>query len=87
MANVWIPALLRPLSGGREVVHVTGRTVAEAILDLERTCPGIRVRLLDGDQPRPGLAILVDGDIVRGGLDQTVRPESEVHFIHAIGGG
>jgi molybdopterin synthase sulfur carrier subunit len=84
---VFIPALLEPLAGGRRVVPVEGATVGEAIDNLERACPGIRERLLDGGRLRAGVSVAVDGEIAAGGLREPVSPSSEIHFVVAVRGG
>ena len=87
MALVWLPSLLRDLADGRESVRVAGTTVGEVIDALEGTYPGFRLSLCQGDQLRPGLAVIVDGQIARLGLLESVGPDSEVHFLPAIAGG
>lgn len=87
MAVVWIPAPLRPLTGGRQTIPVSGGTVGEVIAELDLACPGIRARLCEGDGLRPGLTVAVDQQIARLGLREPVGDASEVHFLPAIGGG
>jgi molybdopterin synthase sulfur carrier subunit len=87
MATVWIPSLLRQLTAGREAVTVAGTTVRQLIEQLDAMYPGLRARLTDGDTLRPGLAVVVDGQVATLGLAQPVAQESEVHFLPAIGGG
>jgi molybdopterin synthase sulfur carrier subunit len=87
MPTVWVPALLRDVTGGHETVTVSGKTVAEVIDALERLHPGVRERLCAGDTLRPGMAVIVDTEVARLGLFQPVSEQSEVHFLPAIGGG
>ena len=87
MPTIWIPPLLRDLTSGRETIPVAGGTVGEVIEALEQLHPGIRQRLCDGVNLRPGLAAFVDTEAARLGLAQPVGPDSEVHFLPAIGGG
>jgi sulfur-carrier protein len=87
MARVWIPSLLRDVTGGQETVTVPGASVREVIDELDRLHPGARARLCDGDVLRRGLAVVVDNEVARLGLLQAVGPDSEVHFVPAIGGG
>lgn len=87
MATVWIPSLLRDLTGGRETLSASGSTVRQLIDVLERDYPGIKARLCDGNQLRPGLSVAVDSAIARLGLAEPVKDNSEVHFLPAIGGG
>ena len=44
-------------------------------------------RLCDGDGLAPGLAVSVNGAASALGLLQKVKPDDEVHFLPAIGGG
>jgi sulfur-carrier protein len=87
MARVWIPPLLRDLTGGQETVSAPGASVRQVIEELDRLYPGVRSRLCDGDQLRPGLAVVVGTEVARRGLSQPVDPDSEVHFLPAIAGG
>ena len=87
MPTVWIPALLRHLTNDQESFQVSGTTVRDVIDALESKCPGIKARLCQNDSVRPGLAIVIDGQVVRGGLSEAVQENSEVHFIPAVAGG
>jgi len=87
MSVVWIPALLRPLTAGQDRVAATGHTLAHIIDDLEARYPGLRDRLCETMNLRAGLAAVIDGNVARHGLDEPVGEASEVHFVHAIGGG
>jgi molybdopterin synthase sulfur carrier subunit len=87
MARVWIPPLLRDLTGGQQTVVVSGDRVRQVIDQLDLLFPGSKSRLCDGEQLRPGLVVAVDTEIARLGLSQPVGPNSEVHFLPAIGGG
>ena len=87
MPVVWIPASLRALTNQCETIRVDGKTVREVIDQLELQFPGIKARLCEGDSLRRGLAVAIDAEMSRSGLDQTVPENSEVHFLPAIGGG
>jgi molybdopterin synthase sulfur carrier subunit len=87
MPTVWIPPLLRELTGGQETVSVPGDTVRQVIDAMEAAYPGVRARLCDGDRLRPGLSVVVDGKASRRGLGQPLTEASEVHFVPAVGGG
>src|SRR6266542_3247345 len=65
MARVWIPPLLRDLTGGRETVPVPGANVGQLIEALEQRFPGVRSRLCPDGVLRPGLAVIVDGQVGR----------------------
>ena len=87
MAVVWIPALLRELTGGQESVTVPGETVRQVIENLERAYPGIEARLCEDGRLRPNVSVAVDGRVSRQGLRQRLADTSEVHFLPAISGG
>jgi len=87
MPVVWIPALLRPLTAGHDRIAATGSTLAEILADLDGRYPGLRERLCTGANLRAGLSAVVDGSVARLGLDEPIGAASEVHFVHAIGGG
>jgi molybdopterin synthase sulfur carrier subunit len=87
VAVVWIPALLRDLTGGQERVNIPGATVRDVIEALDELHPGIKARLLEGDRLRPGIAVVVDGAVSGKRLRHRLDESSEVHFLPAMGGG
>ena len=87
MPVVWIPSLLRSLTGGQEKVSVPGETVGQAMEALEQLHPGLQQRLFQGDRLRPNLSMVVDGEMSPRGLLQRVSDDSEIRFIPAIQGG
>ncbi len=87
MPTVWVPALLRSLTGGHATLAAAGSTVAEVINDLETRHPGLKARLVAGDRLQPGLAVVVDGESSTLKLRQPLREDSEVHFVVTIAGG
>jgi molybdopterin synthase sulfur carrier subunit len=87
MARVWIPPLLRDLTGGQETVTVPGLRVRHIVEELDRLYPGMRDRLCIRDEIRPGIAVVVDTQVARLGLSEPVEAGSEVHFLPAIAGG
>lgn len=87
MPRVWIPPQARDLTAGRAVVEVGGDRVRQVVEDLDRLYPGMKARLCDGDALRPGLSVVVGTEVARRGLAEPVGPDSEVHFLPAIGGG
>ena len=87
MPTVFIPALLRDSTGGRESVTARGFTVRQVIDDLDAQFPGIKLRLLDGAGLKKGLTIAVGSQIASQGLSQPVPENAEVHFVPAISGG
>ena len=87
MAVVWVPALLRDLTGGQARVEAPGATVRQVIASLEAAYPGFRGRLCEGDDINPHFAVVVDGQVSRLRMLEPVREDSEVHFVPAIHGG
>jgi molybdopterin synthase sulfur carrier subunit len=87
LATVWIPSLLRDLTGGQETVTVAGSTIRQIIEVLDRSYPGIKDRLCDAAGLRAGIVVAVDTQVARLGLSQPVGDQSEVHILPAIGGG
>ena len=87
MPVIWIPALLRDLTAGKERVTVPGRTLRKAIDELEACHPGIKARLLEGNQLRPEISVMVDGTASHLRMRQPLSENSEVHLLSAISGG
>lgn len=79
--------MLRPLAGGRDFVTVEGATVRQVIDNLEKECPGIKDRLVEGGRLKANISVAVDNEILPLGLVEAVGPDSEVHFVTAISGG
>ncbi|MEX2288075.1 MAG: MoaD/ThiS family protein [Planctomycetaceae bacterium] len=86
MAQIFIPPLLRALTGV-DAIDVDAANVRQAIERLDEQFPGVRARLCEGDGLKPGLTVAVDGHVSSIGLLQKLKPDSEVHFLPAIGGG
>lgn len=87
MPRVFIPPAMRSLTAGQAEVQVDGGTLREVIDGLEKLHPGTRSQLCRGDQIRPGLMVGVDTSVASSGLHTVLKPDSEVHFLPAIGGG
>ena len=87
MATVFIPTLLKELTGGLTEVEADGASVRLLIGDLDRRFPGLGARLTDGGRLRPNVSVAIDGEISPLGLIEKVPPGSEVHFVTAIKGG
>jgi molybdopterin converting factor small subunit len=87
MPRVFIPPLLRPLTGGVEKLEMDAATVRQVIAELDARFPGIRDKLCENDRLKPGIAVAVDGKMSSRGLLEPVGPKSEVHFLPALGGG
>ena len=78
---------MREMTGGTEKVTVDGTNVREAIRALESLYPDLAGLLIQDDQLGKGIAVAVDGRIVRRGIYESLRSDSEVHFIPALGAG
>lgn len=87
MAIVHIPTQLRSLTGGAEHVESPGGNLKQVIAALDSAYPGMAERLLRDGSLSPSLAVSIDGAFTNRGLLATVGPESEIHFLPAIGGG
>ena len=87
MPTVFIPPLLRELTGGQQQVEVAGKNVRQVIDKLEERFPGVRERLCSGNELKPGLTVAVGSHVSSLGLLQKVNEDSEVHFLPAVGGG
>jgi molybdopterin synthase sulfur carrier subunit len=87
MAHVWVPSLLRDLTGGQATVEVGGRSVGALLDALDAQYPGMKARLIENGAIIPGMQVLVDGKAAQMGLRQPVGEGSEVHFVPALAGG
>ena len=87
MPEVWIPPSLQRLTGGERRVHTIGSTVRQVIDSLDQQFPGMKSHLCENGQIMDGIAVIVDGNDTALGLLEKVFPESEIHFLQAIGGG
>jgi sulfur-carrier protein len=90
MPIVWIPSLIRDLTGGQQTVTVEGATVRQVVRELEARFPGIAARLCEDAEDgelSPHINVAVDGVVSPLGMLEPVGPESEVHFLPAVGGG
>lgn len=85
--DVWIPALLRDLTGGAETVRVAGETVGEVVARLDALYPGIQARLCHEESLRSYISLAVNGEISRRGLRHKLTGPSEIHFVPALSGG
>jgi len=87
MATVFIPSLMRNLTGSQETVVVPGATVREIVNNLEAEYPGMKERLVDRFKIKANISVAVDGEVTPLGILEKVGEDSEVHFLPAIGGG
>jgi molybdopterin synthase sulfur carrier subunit len=87
MATVFIPPQMRDLTGGTAQAAVEAQTVRQAIEALEAQFPGIKARLCKDDELAPGLQVSIDQVMTARGIRAPLKPDSELHFLPAFGGG
>ena len=87
MATIFIPTMLQEITHGTKKLELDARTVRQVVDELGKMYPGIQERLLDANDIREGLAVVVDGDVSVMGMLTKVSQTSEVHIVPAIGGG
>lgn len=87
MAMVWIPSMMRDITGGEDRMQIRGYTVAAVIDALEKAYPGFKERVLVQGRLAPGIMVTVDGKRALRGLEQPLDQQSEIRFIPIMGGG
>ena len=87
MATDFIPSLMIDMTSGKQRVEVTGSNVREIVISLDELFPGVKDRLVENHKIKPNISVAVDGEISPLGILEKVEPNSEVHFIPAVGGG
>jgi len=90
MITIRIPANLRPLTNGNEVIEVEGQSVRDALVSLESAFPALRDRLRAPDgQIRRTLLVFVNDDDIRNceGEEMTLRAGDEISIVPALAGG
>jgi molybdopterin synthase sulfur carrier subunit len=87
MASVFIPALMRKLTGGRDRVTASGRNIGQIIDNLESQFPGMRAQLVDGADLKASVAVSINGEMATGGLLEPVDDTSDIYLVPAISGG
>lgn len=87
MPRVFLPPTFKSLTGGQLEFDVDGGSVREAIKHLNQQIHGVADRLCESGELKAGLTVAVDGNVSSLGVLQKVSPNSEVHFLPAIGGG
>ena len=78
---------MRTLTGGRDRVTVSGKNLREAIADLDRQFPGIAKQLVEDGDIKASIAVSIDGEVGTNGVLDTIRENSEIHFMPQISGG
>ena len=87
--EVRIPTILRTYTDGQKAVDAQGDNLAGLIEDLETNHPGIRERLIDGEDLRRFVNVYINDEDVRfiGGLEAPVSDGDQVVVLPAVAGG
>jgi molybdopterin converting factor small subunit len=88
-AEVRIPTILRPYTGGDKIVTGEGADLGSLIADLDSRYPGIAERLVDEQGLRRFVNVYLNDEDVRflGGLDTVVADGDSVTILPAVAGG
>lgn len=90
--EVRVPTILRTYTGGEKSVSAEGASLRALIDDLEVNHPGIKERLVEGDeypQLRRFVNVYVNDEDVRftGGLETELSDGDQVVVLPAVAGG
>jgi sulfur-carrier protein len=87
--EVRIPTILRTYTDGEKSVSGDGATLSEVIEDLESNHPGLKGRLIEGEDLRRFVNVYVNDEDVRftGGLGTAVKDGDQVVVLPAVAGG
>ena len=87
--EVRIPTILRTYTDGAKAVSGEGGTLAALIDDLESNHPGIKERLIEGEDLRRFVNVYVNDEDVRftGGLGTELSDGDQVVVLPAVAGG
>jgi sulfur-carrier protein len=87
--EVRIPTILRTYTDGAKAVDGDGGSLAELIDHLDRNHPGIKERLIDGEDLRRFVNVYVNDEDVRftGGLSTALSDGDQVVVLPAVAGG
>jgi sulfur-carrier protein len=87
--EVRVPTILRTYTGGEKAVSAKGDSLGAVIDDLESNHPGIRERLVEGDDVRRFINVYVNDEDVRftGGLQTSLADGDAVVILPAVAGG
>ena len=88
-AEVRVPTILRPYTGGEKLVPAEGATLAAVVADLDGRYPGIGERLVDEQGLRRFINVYLNDEDVRflGGLDTEVADGDSITILPAVAGG
>ena len=87
--EVRIPTILRTYTGGEKSVEASGDTLSGLIDALEANHPGIKDRLLEGEELRRFVNVYVNDEDVRftGSLETALSDGDQVVILPAVAGG
>jgi len=87
--EVRIPTILRTYTGGEKAVSADGATLSALIDSLEANHPGIKDRLIEGDDLRRFVNIYINDEDVRfiGSLEAVLSDGDQVVILPAVAGG
>jgi sulfur-carrier protein len=87
--EVRVPTILRTYTGGEKAVTAQGESLGGVIDDLEANHPGIKERLVEGEDLRRFVNVYVNDEDVRftGGLKTSVSDGDAVVILPAVAGG
>jgi molybdopterin converting factor small subunit len=88
--EISIPSVLAQMVRGRRSFAVEGETIGEALEDLLRQAPALRVHLLDdAGELRRHVLCLHAGEYARGtrGLDRPLGADGTITILNAVSGG
>jgi molybdopterin synthase sulfur carrier subunit len=90
MANLRVPAMLRPTVGGERSVAADGATLRELILNVDKRHPGFAGQLMEpGGEQRPFVNLYLNDEDVRylKGLETPVTATDVISILPAVAGG
>jgi molybdopterin synthase sulfur carrier subunit len=88
--TIHLPGPLRPYSAGASQLSIEASTVAQALVEIERTLPALYRNVCEETGAvRRHLNVFVNSDHIRdlAGLDTPLRPGDVVTFLPAVSGG
>ena len=87
MVTVFIPPVLRSMTNGTTSIMLPAETVRDVLDGLDDQFPGLRARLCEHNQLRPGLSVAIGSRICGRSLLERIPEGAEVHFLPAVVGG
>jgi sulfur-carrier protein len=87
--EVRVPTILRTYTDGEKAVPAEGASLGDVIDNLETNHPGIKERLIEGEDLRRFINVYVNDEDVRftGGLETSLSDGDAVVILPAVAGG